>query len=186
MAIVVEKAKRVSVGDPLDDNVLVGAIASKEQLETIQNYITEGKSSGANLILGGNLIKSEKGRYLEPTIFTKVTPDMTIAKEEIFGPVLSVLEFDDVEDGIEIANSTVYGLSSGIWTKNIDDAVRFAKGVRAGTVWVNCWMDGFPEMSFGGFGESGIGRELGRHAVEEFTELKTIAIHTGQRKAWLA
>jgi len=185
MAIVVEKAKKVSVGDPLDDNVLVGAIASKEQLETIQNYITEGKSSGANLILGGDLIKSEKGRYLEPTIFTKVTPDMTIAKEEIFGPVLSVLEFDDVEDAIEIANSTVYGLSSGIWTKNIDDAVRFAKGVRAGTVWVNCWMDGFPEMSFGGFGESGIGRELGRHAVEEFTELKTIAIHTGQRKAWL-
>jgi betaine-aldehyde dehydrogenase len=110
---------------------------------------------------------------------------MSIAKEEIFGPVLSVLEFDSVEDAIEIANSTIYGLSSGIWTENINQAITFAKGVRAGTVWVNCWMDGWPEMSFGGYGESGLGRELGRHAVDEFTELKTIAIHTGKRKDWL-
>jgi len=185
MEIVSEKAKRVSVGDPLDDNVLVGAIASDAQLATIERYVEEGKKAGANLVLGGGRIATSTGRFFEPTIFTGVTPDMSIAKEEIFGPVLSVLEFDSVEDAIEIANSTIYGLSSGIWTENINQAITFAKGVRAGTVWVNCWMDGWPEMSFGGYGESGLGRELGRHAVDEFTELKTIAIHTGKRKDWL-
>jgi len=186
MDIVVEKAKRVPVGDPLDEKVLVGAIASPEQQATIERYVAEGKASGANLVLGGSQINTEIGRYFEPTIFTGVTKDMSIAKEEIFGPVLSVLEFEDVDDAIDIANSTIYGLSSGIWTKNIDDAIKFAKNVRSGTVWVNCWMDGFPEMSFGGFGESGIGRELGRHAIEEFTELKTITIRTGERKNWLS
>lgn len=183
MGLVTEKAKRVSVGDPLDKSVLVGAIASEEQLQTIEQYISEGKKDGANLVMGGSKITSSSGRYFEPTIFTGVTPEMSIAKEEIFGPVLSVLEFDTVEEAVEIANSTLYGLSSGIWTKNINDALIFAKGVRAGTVWVNCWMDGFPEMSFGGYGESGLGRELGRHAIDEFTELKTIAIYTGSREA---
>jgi len=185
MEIVTQKAKLVSVGDPLDPNVLVGAIASDEQLKTIERYILEGQKDGATMVMGGSVLKTGTGRYFEPTIFTGVTPEMSIAKEEIFGPVLSVLEFDSVEEAIEIANSTLYGLSSGIWTKNINDALIFAKGVRAGTVWVNCWMDGFPEMSFGGYGESGLGRELGRHAVDEFTELKTIAIHTGIRGAWL-
>lgn len=182
---VIEKSKNVSVGDPLDENVLVGAIASPEQQATIQRYVSEGQASGAKLELGGKEIVSATGRYFEPTIFSNVTREMSIAKEEIFGPVLSILQFDDVDDAISLANSTVYGLSSGIWTKNIDDAMRFAKGSRAGTVWVNCWMDGWPEMSFGGYGESGIGRELGRHAVDEFTELKTIAIKVGERKMWL-
>jgi betaine-aldehyde dehydrogenase len=185
MEIVTEKAKRVSVGDPLDSNVLVGAIASDAQLATIERYVEEGKKAGAQLTLGGSRMTTESGRYFEPTIFTGVTADMSIAKEEIFGPVLSVLEFYDVEEAISIANSTIYGLSSGIWTENINQALIFAKGSRAGTVWINCWMDGWPEMSFGGYGESGLGRELGRHAVDEFTELKTIAIHTGKRKDWL-
>jgi betaine-aldehyde dehydrogenase len=110
---------------------------------------------------------------------------MSIAKEEIFGPVLSILEFDTLDEAIELANSTLFGLSSGIWTKNINDAIKFSRAVRSGTVWVNCWMDGFPEMSFGGYKESGLGRELGRHAIDEFTELKTIAINTGERKMWV-
>lgn len=185
MEIVAEKAKRVKVGDPLDSNVLVGAIASDEQMSTIERYVEEGKKSGATLLLGGSQISTSEGRYFEPTIFTGVTEDMSIAKEEIFGPVLSVLEFDTVEEAIDLANSTLFGLSSGIWTENINDAIVFAKGVRAGTVWVNCWMDGWPEMSFGGYGESGLGRELGRHSVDEFTELKTIAIHTGKRGNWV-
>jgi len=185
MEIVTEKAKRVSVGDPLDSNVLVGAIASDEQLATIERYIAEGKNDGATLVMGGAKMETPAGRYFEPTIFTGVKPEMSIAKEEIFGPVLSVIEFDDVEEAIDLANSTLYGLSSGIWTENINDAIKFSKGVRAGTVWVNCWMDGFPEMSFGGYGESGLGRELGRHAIDEFTELKTIAIYTGKKGSWL-
>lgn len=185
MEIVSEKAKRVNVGDPLDSDVLVGAIASDEQLATIQRYVAEGQKDGATLLMGGSKMSTNSGRYFEPTIFTGVRPEMSIAKEEIFGPVLSVIEFDGVEEAIEIANSTLYGLSSGIWTENINDAIKFSKGVRAGTVWVNCWMDGFPEMSFGGYGESGLGRELGRHAVDEFTELKTIAIYTGKKGSWV-
>lgn len=182
---VIEKSKRVTVGDPLDPNVLVGSIASDAQLETITRYVAEGKSAGAVLALGGEVQQTQSGRYFEPTIFSGVTKEMSIAKEEIFGPVLSILEFDTLEEAIEIANSTLFGLSSGIWTKNINDAIRFSRAVRSGTVWVNCWMDGFPEMSFGGYKESGLGRELGRHAIDEFTELKTIAINTGERKMWV-
>ena len=182
---VIEKSKRVTVGDPLDPNVLVGSIASDAQLETITRYVAEGKSAGAVLALGGEVQQTQSGRYFEPTIFSGVTKEMSIAKKEIFGPVLSILEFDTLEEAIEIANSTLFGLSSGIWTKNINDAIRFSRAVRSGTVWVNCWMDGFPEMSFGGYKESGLGRELGRHAIDEFTELKTIAINTGERKMWV-
>lgn len=182
---VVEKSKLVKVGDPLDPEVLVGSIASDAQLNTIKKYVTEGREAGATLLLGGNEKTSDSGTYFEPTIFSGVMKDMSIAHEEIFGPVLSIIEIEDIDEAIEIANSTMFGLSSGIWTKDINQAIKFSKSSRSGTVWVNCWMDGFPEMSFGGYKESGIGRELGRHAIDEFTELKTIAIHTGERKMWV-
>jgi betaine-aldehyde dehydrogenase len=182
---VVEKSKLVKVGDPLDPEVLVGSIASQAQLNTIKKYVNEGQESGAELLLGGVERTSSAGTYFEPTVFAGVKKDMSIAHEEIFGPVLSIIEIEDIEEAIEVANSTMFGLSSGIWTKDINQAVKFAKSSRSGTVWVNCWMDGFPEMSFGGYKESGIGRELGRHAIDEFTELKTIAIHTGERKMWV-
>ncbi len=185
VACVVDRARQVSVGDPLDESTLVGAIASPEQLSTIEALVGEGIASGAELLLGGNRKPSETGRYFEPTIFDHVAPEMSIAREEIFGPVLSVLRFSDVDHALEIANSTVYGLSAGIWSQDIDQAITFARRAKAGTVWINCWMDGFPEMSFGGYKESGLGRELGRAAIEEFTELKTIAIHTGPRTSWV-
>jgi acyl-CoA reductase-like NAD-dependent aldehyde dehydrogenase len=98
---------------------------------------------------------------------------------------LSTISFSDLDEAISIANSTVYGLSAGVWTRDLDTALTFTRGVRAGTVWVNCWMDGFPELSFGGYKQSGIGRELGRHAIEEFTELKTVTVHTGSRSMWV-
>lgn len=182
---VIERAKHVKVGDPLDEEVLVGAIASTEQFETIERYVQEGLEAGAQLALGGSRWDSEVGRYFAPTVFSAVNEDMSIAKEEIFGPVLSVLKFGNLDDAVRIANSTLFGLSAGVWTKDITTALTFSKRVRAGTVWVNCWMDGFPEMPFGGFGESGIGRELGRQALQEFTETKTIAIHTGRRTMWV-
>jgi len=185
LARVVEKSKRVKVGDPLDPDVLVGAIASSDQLQTIERYVQEGVQAGASLELGGIKLDSKAGRYFSPTVFGGVTEGMSIAKEEIFGPVLSVLKFSTMDDAVRIANSTLFGLSSGIWTANINSAMTFAKAVRSGTVWINCWMDGFPEMPFGGFGESGIGRELGRQAIQEFTETKTIAIHTGSRSMWV-
>lgn len=178
---VVAEAKRVVVGDPLDDDTRVGAIASDEQLETIDRLVREGSAAGATLLLGGRRLDTHKGRYYSPTVFGNVTPTMSIATSEIFGPVLSVLTFADITEAVAVTNSTSYGLSAGVWTSNIDTAVQFARKARAGTVWVNCFMDGFPELSFGGYGESGIGRELGRHAVDAFTELKTVAIHTGAR-----
>lgn len=185
LARVVSRSKQVKVGDPLDPDVLVGAIASDDQMQTIERYVQEGLQSGAKLELGGNKLQTNAGRYFAPTVFAGVSENMSIAKEEIFGPVLSVLKFADLDDAVRIANSTLFGLSSGIWTSNVTSAMKFAKAVRSGTVWVNCWMDGFPEMPFGGFGESGIGRELGRQAIQEFTETKTIAIHTGTRRMWV-
>lgn len=185
LARVVNRSKQVKVGDPLDPDVLVGAIASDDQMQTIERYVQEGLQSGAKLELGGNKLQTNAGRYFAPTVFAGVSENMSIAKEEIFGPVLSVLKFADLDDAVRIANSTLFGLSSGIWTSNVTAAMKFAKAVRSGTVWVNCWMDGFPEMPFGGFGESGIGRELGRQAIQEFTETKTIAIHTGTRRMWV-
>lgn len=182
---VVKRSEIVKVGDPLDPAVLVGAIASNEQLQTIERYVNEGLQSGAKLELGGKKLETSVGRYFAPTVFADVNENMSIAKEEIFGPVLSVLKFSDLEEAVRIANSTLFGLSSGIWTSNVTSAMKFAKAVRSGTVWVNCWMDGFPEMPFGGYGESGVGRELGRQAIQEFTETKTIAIHTGTRKMWV-
>ena len=179
------RMSKIRVGDPLDKNTDIGAINSKAQLEKIKELAASGSAEGGEA-WSPKCEMPKNGFWFAPTIFTGVTQSHRIAREEIFGPVLSVLEFEDVDDAIDIANSTIYGLSSGIWTKNIDDAIKFAKNVRSGTVWVNCWMDGFPEMSFGGFGESGIGRELGRHAIEEFTELKTITIRTGERKNWLS
>jgi betaine-aldehyde dehydrogenase len=185
VARVVERAASVSVGDPLDENTLVGAIASAEQMATIERLVGEGKADGAELVLGGDRMETPVGRFYEPTVFTNVNPSMSIAREEIFGPVLSTLTFRDLNEAITIANSTVYGLSAGVWTRDLDTALTFTRGVRAGTVWVNCWMDGFPELSFGGYKQSGIGRELGRHAIEEFTELKTVTVHTGSRAMWV-
>jgi betaine-aldehyde dehydrogenase len=154
-------------------------------MNRIVQLVDEGEQSGASLLLGGHVHEAERGAYYAPTVFDHVSPSMSIAREEIFGPVLSVLRFSDVDEAVSIANSTVYGLSAGIWTKDIDNALTFARRARAGTVWVNCWMDGFPEMSFGGYKESGLGRELGRAAIDEFTELKTIAIHSGPRTSWV-
>lgn len=185
VARVVERATKVKVGDPLEDDTLVGAIASEEQLATIEQLVGEGSSDGASLLLGGDRMTSEVGRFFQPTVFDHVDPAMSIAREEIFGPVLSVLRFSGLDEAVKIANSTIYGLSAGIWTQDIDSAITFARRAHAGTVWVNCWMDGFPEMSFGGYKQSGLGRELGRSAIDAFTELKTIAIHTGTAKSWI-
>ena len=109
---------------------------------------------------------------------------MAIAREEIFGPVLSVLAFDTTEEAIEIANDTNYGLSASVWTRDFDTALSASRQIRAGTVWVNTFLEGYPELPFGGFKESGQGREVGRFAIEEFTELKTIQLHIGKKTSW--
>jgi betaine-aldehyde dehydrogenase len=186
-AAVVAHARQVPVGDPLDPKTKVGAITNQEQLDTIERYVGEGRQAGAQLLLGGERMPTSVGRFYHPTIFAGVTPDMSIAREEIFGPVLSMLTFDTLDEAIKIANSTAFGLSAGIWTRNIDSALRAAREIRAGTIWVNRWMDGYPELPFGGFGESGLGRELGRNAIHEFSETKTIQLQVGPRAtSWLS
>ena len=178
--------RKVPVGDPLDEKTKIGAIASKEQFDKIMGYIAEGKRAGARLQLGGKSLPILNGQFIESTIFDSVTPDMAIAKEEIFGPVLSVLTFDTAEEAIEIANDTTYGLSASVWTSDFDTALSASRRIRAGTVWVNTFLEGYPELPFGGFKESGQGREVGRFAIEEFTELKTIQLHIGKRTSWWA
>jgi betaine-aldehyde dehydrogenase len=185
-AAVVDRSRQVPVGDPLEPATKVGAITSQEQLETIERYVGEGREAGARLLLGGERLPTPAGRFYHPTVFADVAPDMSIASEEIFGPVLSMLTFDTLDEAIRIANSTMYGLSAGIWTRNIDTALRSARQIRAGTIWVNRWMDGYPELPFGGFGASGLGRELGRQAIAAFTETKTVQLQVGPRTSrWL-
>jgi len=176
---VLEHSRKVKVGDPLDPEVKVGAIINDKQLGKILSYINNGKEQGADLKLGGEQIETNLGAYVQPTVFSDVTPDMSIAKEEIFGPVLSVIKFKDADEAISIANSTIYGLSASVWTKDLDTAITMSRGIDAGTVWVNNYMSGYPEISFGGFKQSGLGRELGRFSIEEFTELKSVLFHVG-------
>ena len=183
-ARIIERSKSVPVGDVFDERTKVGAIVNEAQLQKISSYVELGQQEGAALKLGGERLTTEKGRFFQPTVFDQVTPAMAIAREEIFGPVLSVVAFDTSEEAIRIANNTMYGLSAGVWTRNLDTAFQVGRSIRAGTIWINTFMDGYPELSFGGYKESGLGRELGRFAIDEFTELKTIQLHLGPRTNW--
>ena len=183
---VIAKARTILVGDPLDEATKVGAIINKEQLQKIVHYIRDGQECGARLRSGGSVMPTELGRFVEPTVFDRVTPDMPIAREEIFGPVLSILTFKTREEAIALANDTCYGLSAGVWTRNVETAFEVSRRVRAGTIWINCFMDGYPELPFGGYRDSGLGRELGRFSVDEFTELKTVQLHLGAPpRSWI-
>jgi betaine-aldehyde dehydrogenase len=179
-------SRTVPVGDPLDVSTKVGAITSDEQLASIEGYVAEGKSEGFDLLLGGSRRPTQVGRFYEPTIFADVAPTASIAREEIFGPELTVIPFRNLDEAITIANSTMYGLSAGIWTSDLNAALTSARRLQAGTVWVNRWMDGYPELPFGGYKASGEGRELGRQAVSSFTQTKTIQLQVGPRSTrWL-
>lgn len=163
------------VGDPFDTRTEQGPQIDRTQFDKIMSYIDKGQNEGAKLLTGGKRV-GERGYFIEPTIFDGVSDDMTIATEEIFGPVLSVLTFDDQEDLIRRANQTFYGLAAAIWTRDISTAHDFAARVRAGTVWVNCY-DAFDAAApFGGFKMSGHGRELGEEGLRAYTESKTVTI----------
>jgi betaine-aldehyde dehydrogenase len=183
---VVERAHDVVVGDPLDPVSKVGALISEKHLGVVSGYVDLGRAEGASIALGGGQLDSERGRYYSPTVLSGVPKAARVAREEIFGPVLSVVRFADLAEAVEITNATGYGLSAGVWSRDIDTALGYARATKAGTVWVNCYMDGFPEMSFGGYGASGIGRELGRTAIDEYIEHKSTIIRTGaQAPSWV-
>jgi acyl-CoA reductase-like NAD-dependent aldehyde dehydrogenase len=180
---VVERSRQVRVGDPLEAGTQVGAITTDKQLETILAHIQGARDAGARVLLGGRRI-DRPGMYVEPTVITGVTPDMAIAREEVFGPVLAILPFDTLDDAVALANSTLYGLSAAVWSRDFSTCLQAARRIRAGTVWVNTFLEGHAELPFGGYRESGIGRELGRHAAEDYTETKTLHMHLGPRTEW--
>jgi betaine-aldehyde dehydrogenase len=183
---IVARTREVPVGDPLHPDTKIGAIVSEQQMSDILGHIQQGIAAGARVRLGGERYRGVPGLYLQPTILTDVTPQMSVAREEIFGPVLSVLSFRDLDHAVEIANDTAYGLSAAVWSRDIDICLKVARAVDAGTIWVNTFLDGYPELPFGGFKASGVGRELGKDAVSEYTETKTIQLHIGKRSnVWL-
>ncbi|GAN61484.1 aldehyde dehydrogenase [Acetobacter cibinongensis] len=181
-----EKMAKIRVGNPFDPETQIGAITTDAQYKVILDYIDKGKAEGAVLLCGGHQIMRERGRYIAPTLFTHVTPDMAIARDEIFGPVLSSFRFKTVEEAIELANDTVYGLAASVWTQDISKAFRVTRRVKAGRFWVNTIMSGGPETPIGGFRQSGWGREAGLAGVEEYTQLKTVHIDTDKRSHWIA
>jgi aldehyde dehydrogenase (NAD+) len=169
------KAKQRKIGDPLDPSTEQGPQVSQEQLDKILGYVDLGKKQGANLVTGGSR-RGDRGFFVEPTIFENVKDDMAIAKDEIFGPVVTVLPFKNMNELLPRANRTSYGLAAAIWTKDIDKAHLYAKHVKAGTVWVNCYHVVDTTTPFGGFKMSGQGRENGESALEHYTELKTVTV----------
>ena len=170
-----EGAKKLTVGDPLDKNTRLGAVVSRKQQETVLGYIKKGVDEGAALVAGGKAAQANgKGYFVEATVFDKVSPEMTIAREEIFGPVLAVLTFDDFDQAVKLGNQSMYGLAAGIWTKDIQKAHRAARAIRAGTVWINSYNFYDPGAPFGGFKSSGFGRDLGSDALDGYLETKTV------------
>ncbi|HTT09447.1 MAG TPA: aldehyde dehydrogenase family protein [Burkholderiaceae bacterium] len=182
-AAVVERSRQVRVGDPLDATVKVGAITTDKQLATILGHIAAAQKAGAQIALGGARLGG-RGMFVEPTVVTGVAPGMAIAKEEVFGPVLAMLTFDSLDAAVALANGTLYGLSAAVWSKDIGTCMTAARRIKAGTVWINTFLAGHAELPFGGFRESGIGRELGRFASEDYTETKTLHMHLGARTDW--
>ena len=172
---VVERAKKMTPGDPMDPKTRLGALVSEKQRDNVARYVEAGKSEGAKLVAGGNRASvNGKGAFFEATVFDGVTPQMTIAREEIFGPVLATLTFQDEGDAVAIGNSTIYGLAAAVWSKDIKKALRTAKALKAGTVWINAYNLYDPGLPFGGYKESGFGRERGHYALEEYTQVKSI------------
>ncbi|HEV8311045.1 MAG TPA: aldehyde dehydrogenase family protein [Methylomirabilota bacterium] len=171
-----DRLKGLKVGDPLDKSTRMGPVVSRQQLETVMSYIEAGKREGARLAAGGDRARVGDGRgfFLQPTVFTGVTGSMKIAREEIFGPVLSVIPFKSVEEGIAQGNDTYYGLAAAVWTRDVGKALRAARAIRAGTVWVNAYNLYDAALPFGGFKESGFGRELGQAGMDLYTEVKSV------------
>jgi betaine-aldehyde dehydrogenase len=176
---------KVRVGDPLDPATQVGPIVNERQMERILGLISSGVEGGAELMLGGQRMEPSSGFFVSPTLFGGVNSQMKIAKEEVFGPVLTVLPFDTADEAVAIANDTEYGLSATIWSTSLEHTLRTARRVRAGRLWINTTITGGPEMPIGGYKESGLGRETGIHGINEYTEVKSILVDLGARQPWV-
>ena len=183
----VDRARRIRVGHPLDPQTDMGPLVSANQQARVAHFVSVGKSEGAELLAGGGPPPEGEllgGFYFEPTVFARVTNEMTIAREEVFGPFASILAFSDLDEAVRIANDTSYGLTAGVWTRDLATAHRVAQRVRAGTIWINSYNVVTSEAPFGGFKESGIGREMGRYAIDLYTEVKQVYVGLKRPQPW--
>ncbi|HZA19323.1 MAG TPA: aldehyde dehydrogenase family protein, partial [Actinomycetota bacterium] len=174
----VQATESMKLGPSLDEETVMGPVVSAEQLDRVTSYIDIGRSEGAAIATGGDRVTElGDGYFVQPTVFTDVRNEMRIAQEEIFGPVAAVIPVDDIDEAVAVANDTMYGLASAVWTQNLTTAHRVARGIRAGTVWINTSGPYDPATSFGGYKQSGFGRELGRHSMEAYTEVKSVWVN---------
>ncbi len=179
MSKITDRANKMVAADPLHPKTRLGALVSKEQMETVLSYIEAGKSDGAKLVAGGERtdIGTGKGYFVKPTIFDDVDVSHRIAREEIFGPVLATIRFKDADDAVAKGNATVYGLAAAVWTRDISKAHKIARAIKAGTVWINSYNLYDPALPFGGFKESGFGRDQGKDALEKYTQTKSVWVN---------
>jgi len=175
---------KVPYGDPLNDRTRIGAMISKPHIEKVESYVRAGEAAGAELLTGGQMAGEGAGLYYQPTVFRNVRPDMSIAREEIFGPVLSTIAFRTADEAVALANDSEFGLSATVWSTNLENAMQTIRRVRAGRCWVNSVIDGTPELPVGGYKKSGLGRELGRYGFDEYSQVKGIHITLGQPQRW--
>ena len=180
-----EKLGKVIVGDPLNPSTQMGAITTDAQNTTILSYIKKGEAEGAVMSFGCGEIKTKNGQFVGPVVFEDVHPSMSIFRDEIFGPVISVTPFDTVEEAIMLANDTDYGLAASVWSKNVDKILHVSRNVKAGRFWANTTLAGGPELPLGGFKQSGWGREAGKYGIEEYTQIKSIHMAIGDRDHWI-
>jgi acyl-CoA reductase-like NAD-dependent aldehyde dehydrogenase len=172
--LVVERANKIKLGDPNDPETQMGPVANGPQYDKVMGYLKIARDEGGTIACGGETPEELGGYFIRPTVITGVNKDSTVVKEEVFGPVLSVYTFKDEAEAIELANDTEYGLAGAVWTKDVHRGHRVAAAIKAGTVWINAYRVVAPEVPFGGFGSSGVGRENGMDAVNEYTESKAV------------
>ncbi|HSE83270.1 MAG TPA: aldehyde dehydrogenase family protein, partial [Thermodesulfobacteriota bacterium] len=176
--------KKIRIGNPMDEETEIGALISHDQLKTVEGYFKKGLEGGATVLCGGGRPDGQefsKGYFFLPTVLGDVMQSSTVACEEIFGPIVAVIPFKTEEEAIQIANNTIYGLAGGVWTQDIKRALRIAKAIKVGYVWVNTYGGIIPETPYGGFKQSGIGKELGKEGLDLYLETKTVNIFLGAK-----
>lgn len=178
----IDRVKRIRIGDPTKDETEMGSLVSKAQFNSVKSYFDKGIEEGAKVLCGGGRPEGfPKGYFFEPTVLADVKPDATVACDEIFGPIVAVIPFKTEEEAIQISNNTIYGLAGGIWTQNLKRAIKVAKAVKAGYLWVNTYGGIIPETPYGGFKQSGIGKELGTEGLDMYLETKAVNIYLGDK-----
>jgi acyl-CoA reductase-like NAD-dependent aldehyde dehydrogenase len=179
-----ELSRSLPFGDPLAEQTRFGAMVSRPHIEKVASYVSAGVQEGAELLLGGDMVAASAGNFFAPTVFDKVRPDMRIAQEEIFGPVLATIGFDTREEAVALANGTAFGLSASVWSRDLETAIQTTRKLRAGRCWINSVIDGTPEMPIGGYKKSGTGRELGRYGFDEYSQFKGLHMTLGRGEPW--